>query len=69
MHHIVSLLKGANFTCYDFECVAEYVNQWLALTHLGPRTTTWPALPRSSHSRRRQSRQRRRLGGDHLEPL
>ena len=32
----VSLLNAAKFRCDDFECVAENVNQWLALTHLGP---------------------------------
>ena len=32
----VSLLNAAKFRCDDFECVAENVNQRLALTHLGP---------------------------------
>ena len=42
-----SLLKGANVTCDDFECVVEIENQWLALTLWGPRTTTLPALSSS----------------------
>ena len=39
-----SLLRGANVTCHDFECVVGIENQLLALTLQGPRTTTWPAL-------------------------
>ena len=65
----LSLLKGANFTCHDFECVTEYVNQWLAPTHLGPRTTTWLEVPQFGPLRRRQGRQRQRCGQGHLDGL
>ena len=47
----------------DLEGVAQNVNQWLVLTHMGPRTTTSLEVPRSGPSRGRQGRQRQRRQG------